>query len=145
MFFDRCGHRKFPLAGIAENVSHALREGLEKGNNMTVMEAKAEAVARVLAKGENAWQKSQAEAANKILLDLMTQGSITPADYGQAVADLGNVSQMYQLFVKYGLLAPKNDMPAFLAKAVERKGEIERELNKRLAEMAAKDEKPKAK
>lgn len=113
---------------------------------MTVMEAKAEAVARVLAGNANAWAKAQADEASKVLQSLLAKGQLSPQDFAQAVTEVsGNHSAMRQLLEKHGLLESQTAMPAFLAKAVERRGEIEREIAAREAANAKEREEMTAK
>lgn len=107
------------------------------------MEAKSEVIARILAKDANKWAKEQADDASKMLQEMLVKGDLTPQDFAQAVSEVsGNHSAMRQLLEKHGMLSSTSAMPAFLVKAQERLGEINRALDAKLKET---HEKPKAK
>lgn len=102
---------------------------------MTVMEAKAEALAFVLSNEPSTWAKVQSDSASQRLQKLLADGKIDAATFSQAMIELcGNHSATRQLLEKHGVFAVRSEKPAFLVAAMKRVEQIQKELD----EMASK-------
>lgn len=95
---------------------------------MTVLEAKAKAIAAVLINQTSEWKQEHSEKAKQFCLTAFAAGKLSPEDFAQAVSEVtGNVSQMRQFLEKQGFIAAT---VAKTALAVQIETEL-KELNKK--------------
>lgn len=80
------------------------------------MEAKAKAVALVLAEEPSTWGKAEADKASAALQKMLAKNEIDAATFAQCVGEAcGNHSAMRQQLEKFGLLSGNAAKPAWIA------------------------------
>jgi hypothetical protein len=73
---------------------------------MTILEAKAKAIANVLVHQTSEWKQEHSDKAKSFVLAAFSAGKLSPEDFAQAVSEVtGNVSQMRQFLEKQGFIA----------------------------------------
>ncbi len=85
---------------------------------LTILEAKAKAVAMALGGGE-VWGKDQTRKATEYLAKLHAKGQIGTTDFAQAVSEVSNDSAMRQKLVKHGIIPASTVEDDAFAKAVK--------------------------
>lgn len=91
----------------------------------TSMEAKAYAVALILASEPSTWGKAEADKASAILQKELKDGNIDANTFAQCVGECcGNHSAMRQVLEKHGLLAGNAAKPAWIAECEKQLEEI---------------------